>query len=273
MSVSAVPQSDCHTHTSVQFSRRSVVSDLQAHGLQHARPPCASPTPGVHSDSCPLSRRSRPAVLSSVRSSPSLEPFPIWAVAENGPEFPELCTCSAAQSCPTLYDPMDCRSQAPLSMGFSRQEHWSGLPLPPPGDLPDLGTEPRAERQPVLGAVQEGLAPGWPGRGPGDTGADSAWSSCSVLDVFPTVLALAGAPLPRGRSFDGLDISQVLFGQAQTGHRVSGGGACPPGLVRRPACRPHPGLPACVQTDPSSEDAHQWPLEVQPARPLGGALL
>ena len=32
--------------------------------------------------------------------------------------------------------------QAPLSMGFSRQEHWSGLPRPPPGDLPDPGTEP-----------------------------------------------------------------------------------------------------------------------------------
>ena len=31
--------------------------------------------------------------------------------------------------------------QAPLSMGFSRQEYWSGLPLPPPGDLPDPGTE------------------------------------------------------------------------------------------------------------------------------------
>ena len=30
--------------------------------------------------------------------------------------------------------------QAPLSMGFSRQEYWSGLPCPPPGDLPDLGT-------------------------------------------------------------------------------------------------------------------------------------
>ena len=29
--------------------------------------------------------------------------------------------------------------QAPLSMGFSRQEHWSGLPFPPPGDLPDPG--------------------------------------------------------------------------------------------------------------------------------------
>ena len=31
--------------------------------------------------------------------------------------------------------------QAPLSMGFSRQESWSGLPCPPPGDLPDTGTE------------------------------------------------------------------------------------------------------------------------------------
>ena len=34
--------------------------------------------------------------------------------------------------------------QAPLSMGFSRQECWSGLPFPSPGDLPDLGIEPRS---------------------------------------------------------------------------------------------------------------------------------
>ena len=32
--------------------------------------------------------------------------------------------------------------QAPLSMGFLRQEYWSGLPFPSPGDLPDLGNEP-----------------------------------------------------------------------------------------------------------------------------------
>ena len=32
--------------------------------------------------------------------------------------------------------------QAPLAMGFSRQEYWSGLPFPPPGDLPDPGIEP-----------------------------------------------------------------------------------------------------------------------------------
>ena len=34
--------------------------------------------------------------------------------------------------------------QAPPSMGFSRQEYWSGLPFPSPGDLPDLGLEPRS---------------------------------------------------------------------------------------------------------------------------------
>ena len=35
-------------------------------------------------------------------------------------------------------------SQAPLSMKFSRQEHWSGLPCPSPGDLPNSGIEPRS---------------------------------------------------------------------------------------------------------------------------------
>ena len=34
--------------------------------------------------------------------------------------------------------------QAPLSIGFSRQESWSGLPFPSPGDLPDPGIEPRS---------------------------------------------------------------------------------------------------------------------------------
>ena len=49
--------------------------------------------------------------------------------------------CSEAQSCLTLRNPMD-HSQAPLSMGFSRQEYWSGLSFPPPGDLPNPGIEP-----------------------------------------------------------------------------------------------------------------------------------
>ena len=49
---------------------------------------------------------------------------------------------SVAQSCPTLWDPMDCTHQALKSMGFLKQEYRNGLPFPPPGDLPDLGIEP-----------------------------------------------------------------------------------------------------------------------------------
>ena len=47
------------------------------------------------------------------------------------------------QSCLTLFDPTDYVAyQASLSMEFSRQEYWSGLPFPSPGDLPDPGIEP-----------------------------------------------------------------------------------------------------------------------------------
>ena len=42
--------------------------------------------------------------------------------------------------------------QAVLSMGFSRQEYWSGLPFPPPGDLPDLRIEPMPPVSPALQA-------------------------------------------------------------------------------------------------------------------------
>ena len=46
------------------------------------------------------------------------------------------------QSCLTLCDSMDYSLPgSPLSMGFSREEYWSGLPCPPPKDLPNPGTE------------------------------------------------------------------------------------------------------------------------------------
>ena len=41
------------------------------------------------------------------------------------------------QSCPTLCDPWTVAHQPPLSMEFSKQEYWGGLPFSPPGDLPD----------------------------------------------------------------------------------------------------------------------------------------
>ena len=45
-------------------------------------------------------------------------------------------------SCLTLAIPRTVAHQAPLSMAFSRQEYWGGLPFPSPGDLPDPGIEP-----------------------------------------------------------------------------------------------------------------------------------
>ena len=51
---------------SVQFSHSVVSDSLWPHGLQHARPPCPSPTPGAYSNSCPLSQWCHPAISSSV---------------------------------------------------------------------------------------------------------------------------------------------------------------------------------------------------------------
>ena len=57
---------------------------------------------------------------------------------------------SLAQLCLTLCDPVDCSHEAPPSMGFSRQEYWSGLQFPSPGDLPQLGIELVSLKSPAL---------------------------------------------------------------------------------------------------------------------------
>ena len=55
------------------------------------------------------------------------------------------CCCWVTQLCPAfLQPPWTVAHQAPLSMGFSRQEYWSGLPFPSPGDLPDPGIKPES---------------------------------------------------------------------------------------------------------------------------------
>ena len=70
--------------TKVQFSRSVVSNSLLPHELQHARPPCPSQTPGVHSDSRPSSQRCHPAISSSgvpfsscPQSLPASESFPM----------------------------------------------------------------------------------------------------------------------------------------------------------------------------------------------------
>ena len=84
---------------SVQFSSvhfSSVVSDsLRPHAWQHASPPCPSPTPGVHSNSCPSSRWCHPAISSSVvpfsswpQSLPASESIPMTQLfASGGPSY------------------------------------------------------------------------------------------------------------------------------------------------------------------------------------------
>ena len=57
---------------------------------------------------------------------------------------------SGTQLCRTLCNPWTVAQQAPLSIDFSRQEYWSGLPCPPPGDLPDSGIKPASPAVPAL---------------------------------------------------------------------------------------------------------------------------
>ena len=74
-----------------QFSLSAVSNSLRPHGLQHTRPPCPSPTPGVYSNSCPLSQWCHPTISSSVtpfssrlQSSPTLGSFQMSQVFPPG---------------------------------------------------------------------------------------------------------------------------------------------------------------------------------------------
>ena len=71
-----------------------------------------------------------------------------------------------AKSCPTLVTPWTAARQAPLFIGFPRQESWSGLPFPSPGDLPNPGIKPGSP------ALQAGSLPTDP---PGEPRLDVMW--------------------------------------------------------------------------------------------------
>ena len=100
---------------SVQFSRSVVSNSLRPHGLQHARPPCPSPTPGVCSNLCPLSRWCHPPISSSVvpfpffcpQSLPASESFPMYQLFAWGGQSTGV---SASASVP----PMNTQDWSPL---------------------------------------------------------------------------------------------------------------------------------------------------------------
>ena len=206
--------------SSVQFSRSVVSDSFATHGLQHARPPCPSPAPGVYPNSCPLSRWCHPTISSSMFPSPPSFSLPQhqglfkwvssshqvakvlefqlqhqsfqWTLRtdllQDGlvgspcstrdsqessltPQFKSINSLALSflhhptltsihdhwknhlmswmkwnlLSCVQLFvTPWTVAYQAPPSMGFSRQEYWSGLLFPSPGDLPNSGIEPRS---------------------------------------------------------------------------------------------------------------------------------
>ena len=58
--------------------------------------------------------------------------------------------CLVTQLCPALCDAMDCNPPGSSVHGILQQEYWSGLPCPPPGDLPDPGIKPMSLMSPAL---------------------------------------------------------------------------------------------------------------------------
>ena len=165
----------------------SVMSDsLWPHGLQHARLPCPSPTPGVYSNSRPLSRWCHPTISSSVvlffshlQSFPGSGSFQMSQFFVSGGQSigvsasasvllmniqdwlplgwtgwisllwdssgwilrKYVCCCfSCLVVSDSLWPHGTVARQALLSMGFPRQEYWSGLPFPSPGAAPTQGS-------------------------------------------------------------------------------------------------------------------------------------
>ena len=75
--------------SSDQFSHSVVSNSLQPHGLQHARPPCPSPTPGVYSNPCPLTQWCHPTISPSVIPfSSCLQSFPVSGSFQMSQFFP-----------------------------------------------------------------------------------------------------------------------------------------------------------------------------------------
>ena len=99
---------------SVQFSHSVVSDSLQPHGLQHARPPCSSPTPGVYPNSRLLSQWCHPVISSSVASFSSYpQSFPASGTFQMSQLFPSGSQ-SIGVSVSTLVLPVNTQDWSPL---------------------------------------------------------------------------------------------------------------------------------------------------------------
>ena len=104
------------------------------------------PVPAMHSPCEALSTHllihPRSPSLGWITSLPSLSSWRNQDSAKGS-----VCVCARVVSCANSAIPQTVAHQAPLSVGFPRQKHWSGLPRPPPGDLPDSGIAIRSASQ------------------------------------------------------------------------------------------------------------------------------
>ena len=110
--------------SSVQFNHSVMSDSLRPHELQHARPPCPSPTPGVHPNLCALSRRCHPAISSSVvpfsscpQSLPASGSFPMSQLFPWGGQMSQLFTWggqSIGVSASASVLPMNTQDWSPL---------------------------------------------------------------------------------------------------------------------------------------------------------------
>ena len=119
---------------------------LQPHGLQHARPPCPSPTPGAL-NSCiqchAKSLQSCPTLCDPIDGSPPGSPVPgilqartlEWVAISFSNAWRWKVKGKSLSCVRLLATPWTVAYQAPPSMGYSRQEYWSGVPVPSPKDL------------------------------------------------------------------------------------------------------------------------------------------
>ena len=140
-----------------------------------------------------------------------------------------LCYAQLLQSCPPL-----------LSMGFSWREHWSGLPCPPPGNLPNSGIEPTSPVSPALAArfFLPLIPPRKPSKGLGRSKSQVAsssipWMTGSTLLNWIPVLRNA----ERADAFSQVGLAQDL--QGSTVHPLSKHGSEGLGLAQG-----HPDAPS-----------------------------
>ena len=131
-----------------QFSCSVMSDSLQLHEPQHTRPPCPSPTPRVHPNSCPLNRWCHPTISSSVvpfsscpQSFPALGSFQMSQFFASGGQcigasalksiFP-MYAGVGAHSYPTLCDPMDCSPRGSSVHGILQARVLEWVEFPPP---------------------------------------------------------------------------------------------------------------------------------------------